>query len=75
MKEMDLVARVKDFEESQLDLDDVSFHKTYHNLFTAEIRAIINKKNEMNKEINKLLGRSSWFNFILLFIFFINFQI
>ena len=70
MKEMDLVARVKDFEESQLDLDDVSFHKTYYNLFTAEIRAIINKKNEMNKEINKLLGRSSWFNFILLFFFY-----
>ena len=58
MSEMELVAQVN-LEESSLDLDDVSSHKTYYNLFTAELRSIINKKNQMNKEINELLGRSS----------------
>lgn len=42
-----MITKVKDWETSTLDIDDVSVQRTDYNLFTEEFKKIINKKIEI----------------------------
>lgn len=43
-EEIRIVSNVKNWESSELDIDDVSVQDTYYNLFTEEFNKVLSKK-------------------------------
>ncbi|CAD8086523.1 unnamed protein product [Paramecium primaurelia] len=56
-QEIKIVSGVKDWENSSLDIDDVSVQQTYYTLFSEEISELMKKKMVVQQQISKLLGR------------------
>ncbi|CAD8106889.1 unnamed protein product [Paramecium sonneborni] len=56
-QEIKIVSGVKDWENSTLDIDDVSVQQTYYTLFSEEIQELMKKKMQVQQQISKLLGR------------------
>ncbi|CAD8185313.1 unnamed protein product [Paramecium pentaurelia] len=56
-QEIKIVSGVKDWENSSLDIDDVSVQQTYYTLFSEEISELMKKKMLVQQQISKLLGR------------------
>ncbi|CAK87281.1 unnamed protein product (macronuclear) [Paramecium tetraurelia] len=56
-QEIKIVSGVKDWENSTLDIDDVSVQQTYYTLFSDEIQELMKKKMLVQQQISKLLGR------------------